>query len=309
LVPANATSGPKTVGLRTAGAVAFANLAAFVAAADAATGTFTVPARTITLSPATGPAGTTVTVTGAGFSAFAVAAGSNVTFNAAALVPPVTFATAGDGSFTSSIVVPVGTAAGTYAVAYTDANANAAAANFVIPAAPPATAVLSPATGAVGSSVTITGANFGALRTVSVTFRTPVAAVVSVVGTGTTDSAGNCSVTFTVPTTEPGFATVTLTDAAGTARAVTYTVTQAAAVVTVANALSSVSTNVPTVWTFNAATQAWQLWDKNAPAVSDLANMTVGQGYWMQSAADCTLTFGLRTYALKAGWNLIGWLG
>jgi len=295
LLPANTSAGAKTIAV-TEGAVT-------------ATTTFTVDSRSITLSPATGPAGTTIAVTGTGFAAYAASAGSTITFNAAALVPPATFATTGTGTMSASIVAPAGTAAGTYQVRVTDSLGNIGNANFVIPATPPAAVTVSPVTGSIGSSITVTGANFRALSSVTVTFTTPAPAVASIVGTGNTDSAGGCSITVAVPASAAGFATVTITDAAGTAANATYTVVAAPAVVTVANALSSVSTNVPTVWTFNATTQAWQLWDKNAPAVSDLASMTVGQGYWMQSAADCTLTFGVRNYALKAGWNLIGWLG
>jgi len=295
MLAANASAGAKTI--------------AVTEGASTATATFTVDSRAITLSPATGPAGTTVTITGTGFSAYAPAAGSAITFNAAALVPPAGFATTGTGTMSASIVVPVGTAAGTYQIRCTDSRGNIGNANFVIPAAAPAAISISPLTGNVGSTITITGSGFRALSNVTIQFTTPAPAQQTIVGTGSTDSAGSCTVNITVPVSAAGFATVTVTDAVGGTANTTYTVTAAPVVVTVANALSSVSANVPTVWTFNAATQAWQLWDKNAPAVSDLANMTVGQGYWMQSAADCILTFGVRTYALKAGWNLIGWLG
>jgi len=311
VIPINSTSGAKVLGVKLSDATpaAFTNIGTFNAAAIAASTTFTVSPRSITLDPATGPAGTTVNITGAGFSAFAPAAGSGITFNAAALVPAVTFATAGDGTMTSSIVVPVGTAAGTYAIAATDSNGNVGTKNFVIPAAAAPTATLSPAVGAIGSSVTVTGGNFRALSGVTVQFTTPAPVVTTIVGTGTTDSNGGCMVTFVVPASAAGFATITVTDAAGTAKTATFTVTATVAVVTPVDALTSVSANVPIMWTFNSATQAWQLWDKAATGVSDLTKMTVGQGYWMKSAADCTLTYGVKTYALKAGWNLIGWLG
>lgn len=308
IVPVAASGGAKVLGVRlTDAAGGLGDFVAF-AMADAATTTFTVTPCAITLSPATGPAGTAITVTGAGYSAFAPALGSTiVSSGGVVLFPAPTFATAGDGSWVNTITIPAGTAAGTYTITATDSNGKIATANFVIPALAAVTASLSPAVGPIGTVVTVTGANYQALTTISATFRTPTAAVTSVVGTSTTDSVGNASVTFTVPTSEAGFATVALIDSVGNTKAVTFTVTQGAAVITVQNALTSVSSNVPIVWTFVGATQSWSLYDTSAPAVSDLKNMTNNQGYWMQATADCTLTFGVKSVKLYKGWNLIGW--
>jgi len=292
---ANTSSGAKTISI--------------TEGASTATGTFTVDSRVITLSPATGPASTTVNITGTGFSSFVPAVGSAITFNAVALVPAATFATAGDGTMSASIVVPAGTAAGTYAIKATDGEGNSGSANFVIPAALPATVAVSPVTGPIGTSVKVTGANFKALSSVTAQFTTPVPVQTTIVGNGSTDSAGGCVVTMLVPASAAGFATVTITDAAGTAQTATFTVTATVAVVTVKDALSTVSTNVAKVWTYDAPSQSWKLYDNAAAAVSDLTSMTKGQGYWMQSAANCTLTYGVTTYSLIKGWNLIGWLG
>jgi hypothetical protein len=311
-VPVNLSAGPKTLDIRLSNATpaAFTALANFTAAALVTTAQYEVTGRTITLSPATGAAGTSTTITGAGFSSYATAVGSTIVCSGGVtFVPAATFATTSDGAFAASVTMPSGTAAGTYTITATDSNGNAASASFVIPAAAAATITMSPETGTVGSSATITGANFRALSTVTVTFTTPVPAVTSVVGTGSTDSAGNCMVTFTVPASAVGFATVTVTDAAGTARSRTFTVTVGAAMVTVTDGFSSVAGKYTKVWAFDAATQSWKLYDSAAPAVSDLSSLTRGMGYWLEVTENCTLTYGVTTYALIMGWNLIGWLG
>jgi hypothetical protein len=87
----------------------------------------------------------------------------------------------------------------------------------------------------------------------------------------------------------------------------TFTIIGAA--VSVTNGLNSIAGKYTKVWTFDAATQSWKLYDTAAPAVSDLSSLTKGQGYWMEVSEACTLLYGGNTYSLVAGWNLIGWLG
>ena len=73
--------------------------------------------------------------------------------------------------------------------------------------------------------------------------------------------------------------------------------------------MSSIAGKYSIVWAFDATTQEWKLYDTAPGAISTLTRLTKGQGYWMQVTEDCTLTYGGNTYSLKAGWNLIGWLG
>jgi hypothetical protein len=63
------------------------------------------------------------------------------------------------------------------------------------------------------------------------------------------------------------------------------------------------------IWALDAATQTWQFYDPALPDASDLANLTVGQGYFIEVSENCVLTYGTKTYQLYAGWNNIGWLG
>ena len=106
------------------------------------------------LSPVYGPAGTSVTITGTNFGASQ--GGSTVTFNGIAASPT---------SWTdTSIVVPApgGVTTGPVIVTIGGVPTNALAlATFTVP---PTIASLSPASGPVGTSVTISGQNFGATQ-------------------------------------------------------------------------------------------------------------------------------------------------
>jgi hypothetical protein len=139
-VPAGATTGPLVV---TVDGVASNGI------------TFTVlPTPTITsLAPSSGIVGTVVTVTGTNFGA--TQGSSTVTFNGKA-------GTAESWSSTQ-IVVPVPTGATTGNVVVTVGGVASAGVLFTVPTAPTITAI-SPSSGPVGASVTISGANFGSTQ-------------------------------------------------------------------------------------------------------------------------------------------------
>jgi unsaturated rhamnogalacturonyl hydrolase len=123
-----------------------------VATFKAATGTGGASPPSITiLSPASGPIGTAVTITGTNFGT--TQGTSNVTFSGTAGTPASWSAT--------SIVVPVPSGTTTGSVVVTVGGAKSNAVTFtVIPA--PAISALSPSSGPVGTFVTINGINFGA---------------------------------------------------------------------------------------------------------------------------------------------------
>jgi unsaturated rhamnogalacturonyl hydrolase len=126
-----------------------------------ATGGGGSPSPTITsLSPATGPVGTAVTITGTNFGT--TQGTGTVTFNGTLGTPSSWSAT--------SVVVPAPSGATTGSVVVTAGGAKSNAVTFtVIPA--PAISALSQISGPVGTFVTITGANFGASQGMSaVTF-------------------------------------------------------------------------------------------------------------------------------------------
>src|SRR5207245_11706879 len=111
------------------------------------------PPSISSLSPTSGAVGISVTITGANFGASQGT--STVTFNGVAATPTSWSAT--------SIVAPVPAGATTGNVVVT---VNGQASNGVLftVGAPPSITSLSPTSGPVGTSVTITGANFGATQ-------------------------------------------------------------------------------------------------------------------------------------------------
>ncbi len=50
-------------------------------------------------------------------------------------------------------------------------------------------------------------------------------------------------------------------------------------------------------------------WAVTHPEWNTLTTLHVGRGYWINVKEGCHLTYGVNTYELDAGWNLIGWLG
>jgi hypothetical protein len=124
-----------------------------------------------------------------------------------------------------------------------------------------------------------------------------------------TDSLGTFTTTITIPGLATGGQAVNVT-AGGNNASTTFIVTAGvAAPVSVPAGLNTIEGKYDKVWSFEAVIQEWVLYDTNPEATSTLTGLTVGQGYWIYVSEDCTLTYGARSYDLKAGWNLIGWLG
>ena len=156
-VPAAATTGNVVV---TVGGVASNGSAFTVVAAPSIT----------SLSPASGAVGASVTITGANFGA--TQGTSAVAFNA------TTATTITSWSATSIVAaVPAGAATGNVVVNASGVDSNGSL--FTVVAAPSITS-LSPASGVVGTSVTITGSNFGATQgTSTVTFNRTTAMTIT----------------------------------------------------------------------------------------------------------------------------------
>ena len=115
----------------------------------------------VSLSPTAGVVGTPVTITGANFGA--TKGTSTVTFNGTVSTPTSWAA--------GSIVVPVPAGATTGSVVVTVGGVASNAVPFTVVAPAPSITSLSPTSGVVGTTVTITGANFGATQgTSTVTF-------------------------------------------------------------------------------------------------------------------------------------------
>jgi len=174
----------------------------------------------LTLTPASGAAGTGITVGGTGFRS---TRSITVTFNGTEVATtPATFKSDSEGSFSAVFTIPA-VVNGTYKVEASDGT-NEADANLAVSAGISlSTATSQAAPGHAGMELTVSGKGFIANATVTVTYATePV-----VVATVTADAAGAFSATFTVPESTAGAHTITATD--GTNTAVSTFVMEAAA--------------------------------------------------------------------------------
>src|ERR1043166_98522 len=149
----------------------------------AATGTIPPPAPAITsVSPSSGSVGTIVTIAGNNFGASQGT--STVTFNGTAAAASVWSAT--------SLMVGVPTGATSGPVVVTVGGQVSNAVTFIVTTPAPAITTLTPTSGAVGTTVTIAGSNFGATQGTSPGTFT---------GTAATPTAWSAtSVTVAVPT-------------------------------------------------------------------------------------------------------------
>src|SRR6266571_2423300 len=162
------------------------------------------------LNPSSGPVGTSVTITGTNFGA--TQGSSTVTFYNGKAATPTSWSV-------TSIVAPVPTGATTGNVVVTVGGVGSNGVAFTVTTAP-SIASLSPTSGAVGTSVTITGTNFGALQGSStVTFNGTAAAPTSWSAT---------SIVAPVPTSATT-GSVVVTVSGTTSNGMTFTVTGATA--------------------------------------------------------------------------------
>jgi hypothetical protein len=186
-----------------------------------ATAPFSVSAS-LSLNPQTGPVGTPVTVTGQGFGALKTI---TITFAGSAIATsPSPITTNGSGSFVASFIVPAGSTTSSIAGAKTvqasdsASPSNSASATFTVTPA----ITLSPTSGNVGSTVTVSGTGYGASRTITIKYDgvTQTTSPTTV----TTTNYGTFSCTFTVPASVAGLHTVTGTDSSSNVDTETFTV-------------------------------------------------------------------------------------
>lgn len=154
---------------------------------------------TMTMDKSQGIAGTTVTLTGKGF-----AGGTAITAlfgtTAITLTPAVTDAT---GGFTASFTVPAA-ATGTYTVQVTAGTT--VSANFTIV---DASMTIDVASGKVGDTITVTGANFGAGSNIILTID---GVAIPNIGTVTAGTNGAFTAPFSIPTIAGGAHTLAVSD-------------------------------------------------------------------------------------------------
>ena len=176
--------------------------------------TFLVTTPTITVSPTSGPVGTTITVTGSNF-----IDNSTININFAGnptVTIPSPIAANPTGSFSATFNFNFNDSAGINQVMASD-GINSAFANFnVIPSIK-----LNPTTGPIGSLVTVSGTGFAASQSVTVTFAGATVATIPV--NVNTDGFGFFTANMTVPTGQTaGAKNVVVTDANSNSATTTF---------------------------------------------------------------------------------------
>jgi hypothetical protein len=268
-----------------------------------ATAPFTVTQPSITINPATGARGTSVIVSGAGWLAPSTVKSTAVTIGVypygqttgTLSIPEISTIPDSSGSFTAAITIPNVPAAGAYSIYARDNNSNAAAlATFTVPGAG---ITVSPTSGVALTTITVTGTGFKPYWGITVSiggydFPTKVFS----------DVLGAFTFSGQVPGLAPGATVVEATDDTSTATTF-FTLNQGVA--TVQSQTASISSYLVRIWGYSGGT--WYMYDPADAAGSNLATLTSGAGYWINVNAACTLVSGGYSYALSAGWNLIGW--
>ncbi|KTB49182.1 hypothetical protein DEALK_00940 [Dehalogenimonas alkenigignens] len=168
-----------------------------------ANATFTVNSR-IVITPTEGTAGTTVTITGSGFSPAGVL---SFTYDATPLASsPATPVIQANGTFSAQVVIP-GAAAGTHTIYAADGLGNVATASFISRI----TATLTPLTntaepGYVGQEITATGTGFMPNSTITVRLGN------SPMGSITANATGTFSIKFKIDAIPAGAHVITISD-------------------------------------------------------------------------------------------------
>lgn len=162
-----------------------------------------VLAQTTAVSPSSGPVGTTVSVTGSGFTANA-AFTTYFAYGTSYQVPVDSGTVSSSGNILSSFSVP-SVPAGTYTIRVQTSTAYAAIAFGVISAID-----LNVSSVIVGNQVTVTGTGFRSNRTVTIRFDN------SQITTTSTNNAGRFSTSFSTPEAPTGIHTITATDGTNT---------------------------------------------------------------------------------------------
>lgn len=255
-----------------------------------ASGIYTVTQPTVGITPATGPAGSSVTAQGAGWV-------PNKAVQLSFAGAPMTVYADNNGNIAAALVVPA-VAAGQYYLTAQDTLGNAAVnASFIVPGA--AISVV-PGSGAIGGELTISGTGFQGYSGMQIwigNYLYPITPLTSPLGT--------FQVVIMVPGVAPGSQVIKAKDGRDT-QATTFFIVETAPE-TAETALAGIMDKLVIVWDY--AGGDWLFYDPSDVAGSDLAGLSSGVGYWLKVSEDCTLIYGGHSYSLTAGWNNIGWLG
>jgi hypothetical protein len=280
-------------------------------------GTFTITAPTVTLSPSSGAAGSSVIVTGSGFPQNSSAQSS--AFNA--FITSSTFSgnpiTVASGNSTgtpttlsSNVLSATGTYTGTVSLGAVTANSsftltdnwgNVATTSLSLSTA---TLTLSPSSGPVGTNVTATVSGFGPTATItSVKVGNNASASAATYTPATVTEQGTAAFIFTTPAgnanSQAGVAgaqTVTVTDSFGNVATATFTVTPKVTLTLGAGNVNSGTTFAPAGTPAKLFISATGLKANAVVSITAAANIPIA---WTNSTATWTVTTG--SYSTTTG--------
>jgi hypothetical protein len=269
-----------------------------------ASASFTVLSPSISLSPSSGPPGTSITVTGTNFLAGAPGIVWFDTNGNGAVDPgepnvPVT--ASATGTFTATLIVP-DVAATTYQIRADVPSGGSVEASASFTVSTPSITI-SPTSGPPGTSITVTGSNFKLGATVTIFFDLNGNGLVDPgesVGTVTASSSGAFSTTVPAPTLPFGSKDVRATDGVNTASPQTFTITRA---ISLSPTSGPVGTSVTVSGSGFASGAAQVCFDSNNNNQCDAAESPVS----VTVSASGTFTTTLTIPSVAAGtYNILG---
>lgn len=288
----------------------------------AATGTFTVPKRTLTLDPTTSRRGSTVTAIGKGFPASNLGLTGNFTVNldyAGTILTSVTPDGSGDFEITFQVPVSASSPSTNTVIASIVGASGSSTATHSVPAA---SISISPNNSPPGSSVTVTGSNFPAFAPVS---SLTIGNVQVLPSPGpTTDRDGAFTSNVLVPDLPTG-PTVAVGAVGNVSSAVSFTVsaplilptrtpTPAPTLAPEVGPVEGLSPlvdadNLVRVFNFNNVTKEWSFFDPRPAfaAANTITHLVSGEVYWLNLVVSQTATLNFKNRSLSAGWNLVSW--
>ncbi len=208
-------SGPQSYVLR-----ASATVAGFGSAAGSLS--FTTVSPAITVSPTQGPTGASIQVSGTGFTLSSTA---TLVFGTSSITTCTSgsLTTSATGTFGCTFAVPTGYASTSPTITATDVSSGLTATTSFTVTTPGIT--VSPTSGAMGISVTVSGTGFSVSSAVTLKFGTTAEATCTT-GSLTTSATGTFSCAFAVPSKNWGTSqTITATDPGGQTATTTFSVT------------------------------------------------------------------------------------
>jgi hypothetical protein len=181
----------------------------------------------ITVTPTTTAAGSQVSVSGTGFTAF-----SPVTLTLGGVSIGTTVTASNLGSFSDALITIPGVASGSHALTATDNNAKSASTSITTSQS----MTINPTTGTGGTTINISGNGFIASRSISILFNG--ATVSTEPGAVTSNASGNFSASIKAPALSAGTYTLNVSDGTNTSSA-TFTISTSAKIGQTTGAIGS----------------------------------------------------------------------